>query len=305
MGLDHLVDRRLDTHLLKMSEYDRNIIQSFYLHLTNIVFVFHTDEHIRISLLCPNLSERPDSMMNKKDDVVIRVEDLHRDFVMGDQIVHALDGITTEIRRGEFLGIMGPSGSGKSTLLYLLGGLDRPTAGQIWVYDSVEKEGQEITRLDENDLATYRQRQIGFVFQSFYLVPTMTALQNVAFPMIFAQVPPDERQARAATLLETVGLGQRMDHKPTELSGGQQQRVAVARALANDPTIILADEPTGNLDTKTGGELMALLTRLNQEKGKTIVIVSHDPTATDYTTSTLHLLDGRLLENQDQQQQEG
>jgi putative ABC transport system ATP-binding protein len=242
----------------------------------------------------------PDSKEKSAPHLLIRVEDLHRDFVMGDQTVHALDGVTTEIHRGEFLGIMGPSGSGKSTLLYLLGGLDRPTSGHIWIYDEAGTPAQEITQLDENALATYRQREVGFVFQSFYLVPTMTALQNVTFPMIFAQVPPAVRQERAADLLETVGLGDRMDHKPTELSGGQQQRVAVARALANDPTIILADEPTGNLDTKTGAEIMALLTRLNREEGKTIVTVSHDPTVTDYTTSTLHLLDGHLLENLNQ-----
>ncbi|MFP4346525.1 MAG: ABC transporter ATP-binding protein [Anaerolineales bacterium] len=221
----------------------------------------------------------------------IRIEDLHRDFVMGEQTVRALDGVTTEIPQGELLGIMGPSGSGKSTLLYLLGGLDRPTEGQIWV------RAREISTLDENALAEYRRREVGFVFQSFHLVPTMTALQNVEFPMIFAQVPPEERRERAEALLETVGLAERMEHKPTELSGGQQQRVAVARALANDPAIILADEPTGNLDTTTGGEIMALLSRLNREEGRTIVIVSHDPTVTDYTTATLHLLDGRLIES--------
>jgi putative ABC transport system ATP-binding protein len=228
-------------------------------------------------------------------EVVIRVEDLHRDFVMGSQTVHALDGVTADIVEGEFLGVMGPSGSGKSTLLYLLGGLDRPTAGRI------EVRGREITTLDENALAAYRQREVGFVFQSFFLIPTMTALQNVAFPMVFAQVPAEARQARAARLLEQVGLADRMDHKPTELSGGQQQRVAVARALANDPTIILADEPTGNLDTKTGTEIMTLLARLNEVEGRTIIVVSHDPTVTEYTTDTLHLLDGRLLEDLDDQ----
>jgi putative ABC transport system ATP-binding protein len=223
---------------------------------------------------------------------LIRVHDLHRDFVMGDQTVHALDGITAQVGAGEFIAIMGPSGSGKSTLLYLLGGLDRPTEGQIHVRD------QEITTLDENELARYRQREVGFIFQSFHLVPTMTALQNVEFPMVFASVAPKARRERAAALLERVGLGDRMAHKPTELSGGQQQRVAVARALVNDPAIILADEPTGNLDTTTGGEIMALLSRLNREEGRTIVVVSHDEAVTQYTTSTLHLLDGRLLEQE-------
>ena len=219
----------------------------------------------------------------------IRVDDLHRDFIMGDQTVHALDGITASISAGEFLAIMGPSGSGKSTLLYLLGGLDRPTEGQIRVRDI------DITDLDENALAHYRQREVGFIFQSFHLVPTMTALQNVEFPMVFAAIPSKERHTRAAELLERVGLADRMAHKPTELSGGQQQRVAIARALVNDPAIILADEPTGNLDTATGGEIMALLSRLNREEGRTIVVVSHDATVTQYTTSTLHLLDGKLV----------
>lgn len=222
---------------------------------------------------------------------LIEVEGLRRDFEMGDQVVHALDGISTTVHSGEFLGIMGPSGSGKSTLLYLLGGLDRPTAGSIRV------RGQDIATLDENDLAEYRRREVGFIFQSFHLIPTMTALQNVEFPMIFAQVPVKERASRAIALLEQVGLADRMDHRPTELSGGQQQRVAVARALVNDPAIVLADEPTGNLDSKTGAEIMALLTRLSREEGRTVVVVSHDPSITDYTTSTLQLLDGRIVED--------
>jgi len=220
---------------------------------------------------------------------LIRVVDLHRDFAMGEQTVHALDGITAEVAMGEFLGIMGPSGSGKSTLLYLLGGLDRPTEGRIRVH------GQELTALDENELARYRQREVGFIFQSFHLVPTMTALQNVEFPMVFAGISLQERHERASALLAQVGLEDRATHKPTELSGGQQQRVAVARALVNDPTIILADEPTGNLDSKTGGEIMALLHSLNRDQGRTIIVVSHDPAVTQYTTSTLSLLDGRLV----------
>jgi len=221
---------------------------------------------------------------------LIQVEALHRHFEMGDQVVHALDGITAPVSAGEFLGIMGPSGSGKSTLLYLLGGLDRPTAGSIRVRD------QEITTLDENDLARYRRREVGFIFQSFHLIPTMTALQNVEFPMIFAQVPTRERESRASALLEQVGLADRMDHKPTELSGGQQQRVAVARALVNDPAIILADEPTGNLDSKTGAEILALLGRLSRDEGRTVIVVSHDPLIAGYTTSTLHLLDGKIVD---------
>ncbi len=221
---------------------------------------------------------------------LIRAADLRRHFTMGDQTVRALDGVSTEVASGEFLAMMGPSGSGKSTLLYLLGGLDRPTAGRIWI------AGQELSALDENALAAYRQRQIGFIFQSFHLVPTMTALENVMFPMVFARVPQAERRERAAALLALVGLGERLAHRPTELSGGQQQRVAIARALANDPPIILADEPTGNLDSQMGEEIMRLLVRLNREEGRTILIVSHDPTVTDYTTRALHLRDGKLVE---------
>lgn len=225
------------------------------------------------------------------DTPLIRTEALRRDFTMGDQIVHALDGISLTIASGEFLAIMGPSGSGKSTLLYLLGGLDRPTGGRVWA------NGQEISALDENDLAAYRGRQVGFIFQSFNLIATMTALQNVEFPMIFTRVPAAQRRRRAEELLTLVGLEKRMGHKPTELSGGQQQRVAVARALANDPRIILADEPTGNLDTRTGAEIMGLLKQLNEEQGRTIIIVSHDPNVTRYTSRQIHLLDGQVVKD--------
>ncbi len=219
---------------------------------------------------------------------LIRIQDLHRDFPMGHEIVHALDGVSLTVRAGEFLGVMGPSGSGKSTLLYLMGGLDRPTGGHIWVHD------QDITALDENGLAVYRRREVGFVFQTFNLISTMGALENVEFPMLFARVSPAQRLERARYLLKLMGLADRMGHKPTELSGGQQQRVAMARALVNDPTIILADEPTGNLDSHTGAEVMAILARLNQEQGRTIVVVSHDPSITDFTSRCIHLLDGRI-----------
>ncbi len=209
---------------------------------------------------------------------------------MGHTTVHALDGVDISVEEGEFLSVLGPSGSGKSTLLHLIGGLDRPTAGQIWVGDS------DIAALDENELAAYRRREVGFVFQAFNLVSTMTALQNVAFPMFFARVPPAQRQERARSLLAAVGLAERMDHRPTELSGGEQQRVAIARALANDPTIILADEPTGNLDSHTGAEVMSVLERLNQEQGRTIVVVSHDPTVMGFVKRSVHLLDGRITD---------
>ena len=225
---------------------------------------------------------------------LIRIEDLHRDFLMGQEIVRALDGVSLAVEAGRFLGVMGPSGSGKSTLLYLLGGLDRPTGGRIWVRD------QEITELDENGLAAYRRREIGFVFQSFHLVPTMTALENVEFPMLFARVPPAQRQERARRLLDQVGLADRMGHKPTELSGGQQQRVAIARALVNDPGIILADEPTGNLDSHMGAEVLAILARLNREQGRTIVVVSHDPAVAEFTNQSVHLLDGQVVDGSEQ-----
>jgi putative ABC transport system ATP-binding protein len=225
---------------------------------------------------------------------VIYTQDLRRDFQMGHQTVHALDGVSLTVEAGEFLGVMGPSGSGKSTLLHLLGGLDRPTAGRIQV------QGQDLTALDENGLAAYRRREAGFVFQAFSLVPTMTALQNVEFPMLFTRVPPAQRRERARHLLEAVGLADRVGHKPTELSGGEQQRVVIARALVNDPTIILADEPTGNLDSRTGAEVMALLAQLNQEQARTVIIVSHDPSIVNYTSRCIHLLDGRIADAPDQ-----
>jgi len=221
---------------------------------------------------------------------LIRIQDLRRDFQMGQETVHALDGVSLTVGEGEFLGVMGPSGSGKSTLLYLLGGLDRPTSGYVRVRD------QDITALDENELAAYRRREVGFVFQSFNLISTMTALQNVEFPMLFARVPLAQRRERACHVLEAVGLAGRMGHKPTELSGGEQQRVAMARAMANDPVIILADEPTGNLDSRTGAEVMAVLARLNQEQGRTIVVVSHDPAVVDFAGRCIHLLDGRIAD---------
>jgi len=229
-----------------------------------------------------------------EQELLIRIQDLHRDYPMGHEIVHALDGVSLTVAAGEFLGVMGPSGSGKSTLLYLMGGLDRPSAGHIWV------RGQDLTTLDENRLAAYRRREVGFIFQTFNLIPTMVALENVEFPMFFTRVPPAKRRERARHLLEMVGLGDRVDHKPTELSGGQQQRIAIARALVNDPAIILADEPTGNLDSHTGSEVMSTLMQLNREQGRTIVVVSHDPTVTEFATRCIHLLDGQIIDVQAQ-----
>ncbi len=225
--------------------------------------------------------------MNKQS--FIQAHTLHRHFQMGTETVHALDGIDVTIDQGEFMGIVGPSGSGKSTLLYLIGGLDQPTSGEIWV------NGVNIAELDENGLAHFRQKSIGFIFQSFNLIATMTALQNVEFPMLFAHVAPKERQERAKHALEMVGLGDRTHHKPTELSGGQQQRVSIARSLVNNPAIILADEPTGNLDSKSGGEVIGILQRLNREEKRTIIMVTHDQSLLAATTRHIQILDGRIL----------
>lgn len=225
------------------------------------------------------------------DSPLIQVTDLHRHFTMGRETVRALDGVTLSVRRGEFWGISGPSGSGKSTLLYLLGGLDHPTSGSIRV------NGQEITTLDDNGLAGFRRRSVGFVFQMFNLIATMTALQNVEFPMLFARVPVAERRERARMLLERVGLGDRTGHRPTELSGGQQQRVAIARSLVNSPDILLADEPTGNLDSRSGAEIIDLLRDLNEE-GRTIVLVSHDPAVIAATGRQMRLYDGRIQDEE-------
>ena len=207
---------------------------------------------------------------------------------MGRQKVHALDGVDLAIYPGSFTVIMGPSGSGKSTLLYLLGGLDRATSGQIWV------NGKELEGLDENDLGVYRRKTVGFIFQSFNLIASMSALQNVIFPMRFAGIPRGERHKRAVRLLNQVGLGKRALHKPTELSGGQQQRVAVARALVNNPPLILADEPTGNLDTSSSFAIMRILKELNED-GRTIVVVSHDARMRQFATHMVYILDGKIV----------
>ncbi len=218
---------------------------------------------------------------------LIEISGLVRYYMIGDSVVKALDGVDLVVEVAEFLCLMGPSGSGKSTLLNQLGGLDSPDAGQICV------DGEQITSLDEDELAFYRQRQVGFVFQSFNLIPTLTALQNVEYPMVFAGIPRKERRERALHLLTEMGLGDRFQHKPTELSAGQQQRVAMARALINDPKILLGDEPTGNLDSKTGVQILSLLKLLN-EQGKTIVLVTHDPSVSNYASRTIHMLDGLI-----------
>ncbi len=214
-------------------------------------------------------------------------------YTMGRTHVYALRGVDLEIQEGEAVAIMGPSGSGKSTLLYLIGGLDRSTSGRLVV------GGRDLSALDENSLAEYRRKVVGFVFQSFNLISSMTAIQNVMFPMLFARVPRRERKLRAARLLTAVGLGDRLDHKPVEMSGGEQQRVALARALANRPRLLLADEPTGNLDTKKGREIMELLLDAHRKTGMTLIVVTHDPEVAAFAERTIRLRDGVVWQEQD------
>lgn len=222
----------------------------------------------------------------------IYTQQLRKIFQMGRQAVRAVDSLDLAIPANSFTIIMGPSGSGKSTLLYLLGGLDRPTSG------SVRVGGQSIEKMDENHLALYRRRSVGFVFQSFNLVSSMTALGNVAFPMRFSGVSGKQRRRRALELLRAVGLENRAHHRPTELSGGQQQRVAIARALVNNPPLILADEPTGNLDTSSGYGVMQLLSELHKS-GRTVVVVTHDQRMLRFATQVIYLLDGRSVSEED------
>ena len=218
----------------------------------------------------------------------VRVKDLKKHYQMGGTTVRALDGLDLDIDSHTFTVVMGPSGSGKSTLLYLLGGLDRATSGEISV------DGARLDEMDENALALFRRRTMGFVFQSFNLIPSMSALENVAFPMQFAGVNSAQRNQQARNLLKQVGLDNRADHRPTELSGGQQQRVAIARALVNNPSLVLADEPTGNLDTSSGAAIMQLLSDLHNS-GRTVLVVTHDPRMTRFATHKIFLLDGRAV----------
>jgi putative ABC transport system ATP-binding protein len=223
--------------------------------------------------------------------VVIDIENITKRYVMGEEIVHALRGVSLRIHRNEYLAIMGPSGSGKSTLMNMLGCLDTPTSGRY------EFNGRNVAEMSDDELAEIRNREIGFVFQTFNLLPRSTSLRNVELPLIYAGIDPDTREEMAAHALREVGLGGRMQHKPNELSGGQRQRVAIARALVNNPSIILADEPTGNLDSKTGEEIMALLETLYQS-GHTIILVTHESDIAKHARRTVHLRDG-LIESDD------
>ena len=218
----------------------------------------------------------------------VRVRNLIKKYEMGTSEVQALRGVNFEIQRGEYISIMGPSGSGKSTLFNMIGGLDKPTEGRVYI-DEVD-----IAQLDAYELAWLRCRKIGYIFQSFNLIPVMTALENVSLPMIFAGMTADDSRDRAVEKLSLVELGDRVQHKPLELSGGQQQRVAIARSLANDPAIVLADEPTGNLDTKTGLVIIDLLKRLNSEQGITIITATHDTKMLDVSDRIFHMADGKV-----------
>jgi putative ABC transport system ATP-binding protein len=216
---------------------------------------------------------------------VVHLDDVHKTYQLGTQQVQALRGISISFEQGSFWAIMGPSGSGKSTMLNLLGCLDRPSSGRYLL------EGQDVSQLDDDSLSEYRLRRLGFIFQSFNLIPQLTVKDNIELPLFYLGWDSEESTERAHELAAQVGLEDRLEHRPMELSGGQQQRVAVARALANDPAILLADEPTGNLDTATGEQIMRLLFELN-EQGKTIVLVTHEPDIAAYTQHRLHMRDG-------------
>jgi putative ABC transport system ATP-binding protein len=223
--------------------------------------------------------------------VVIKTEELAKVYEMGSEQVHALRSINVEIRKGEYVAIMGPSGSGKSTLMNLIGCLDSPTSGRYWL------AGRLVSDLDDDELAYIRNKEIGFVFQTFNLLPRATALHNVELPLIYNGTPAVERLERAKQALEKVDLTERMNHKPNELSGGQRQRVAIARALVNSPSIVLADEPTGNLDSKTGDEIMTLFETLHSQ-GNTIIVVTHENDVAQHARRIIHIRDGKVFSDQ-------
>jgi putative ABC transport system ATP-binding protein len=229
----------------------------------------------------------PLSQRSARSEVVVHLENVRKIYQMGSEFVHALDGVTLSLRRGSFWALMGPSGSGKSTLLNVLGCLDRPTSGHYFL------EGQDVSGLSDDELSDLRLRHLGFIFQSFHLIPELTVRENIELPLYYLGWESDRSAARAAELAALVGLSERLGHRPNQLSGGQQQRVAIARALANDPAILLADEPTGNLDSATGEQIMRLLSQLNAQ-GKTIVMVTHEPDIAAFARQRLHLRDGRI-----------
>ena len=220
---------------------------------------------------------------------IIETLDVVKIYQQGGRPLEVLKGVSMTVEEGEFIGIMGPSGSGKSTLLNMIGALDRPTSGKVFI------KGTDLSDLNDNQIAELRNREIGFIFQFFNLIPRMDALRNVELPMAIGGMARGQRHKRASDLLEQVGLGDRMDHKPTQLSGGEQQRVAIARALANDPSILLADELTGNLDSKTGDEILELLKNLNRDQGKTFILITHDPAVAQNVDRLLQFNDGLIV----------
>lgn len=227
--------------------------------------------------------------MSAANDVLVRVQGVEKYYRRGQETVHVLEGIELEVHRGEFLALMGPSGSGKSTLLHLIGGLDRPSAGAVAV------EGRRIDRLGERPLAAWRARHVGFVFQLYNLLPALSAERNVELPLLLTHLNAARRRRQVRLALELVGLAHRVRHYPRQLSGGEQQRVGIARAIVNDPTLILADEPTGDLDRKSGDEILDLLQGLSRDHGKTILMVTHDPHASARASRTVHLYKGRIV----------
>jgi putative ABC transport system ATP-binding protein len=235
--------------------------------------------------MATQVADISDRIIAPPQNCIICTEDLWKTYQMGTEQVHALRGVNLRIDRGEYVAIMGPSGSGKSTLMNLIGCLDTPTQGRYWLNSNL------VSELDDDELARIRNKEIGFVFQTFNLLARATALHNVELPLIYSGTPSDERIARAKAALQAVDLGERMNHKPNELSGGQRQRVAIARALVNNPSIILADEPTGNLDSQTGNEIMRLMEELHK-KGNTIVLVTHEADIAEHAYRVVHIRDG-------------
>lgn len=234
------------------------------------------------------MAEKAKLLRKKQSEYVIELEDVWKSYPIGDSVVNALSGLTLKVKRGEFLAVMGPSGSGKSTAMNMIGCLDVPSKGNIYL------EGVDISKLHESDLAQIRGQKIGFIFQKFNLIPTLTAKENIMLPMTFQGVPIELREKKAKELLKLVELEDRENHTPGELSGGQQQRVAIARALSNEPDVILADEPTGNLDTKTGGTVMEYLKKLHEQENKTVVLVTHDPNVAKAADRVEYLKDGKI-----------
>jgi len=231
--------------------------------------------------------------MTPASDAIVRVRKVYKSFTRGSEEIRVLQNLSLDVARGEFLALMGPSGSGKTTLLNLIAGLDQPTEGEIWVGDDL------ISAMSESQLARWRTRNVGFIFQFYYLLPVLTAYENVELPLLLLPLSKEQRRKQVGTALDLVGLRDRMDHRPGQLSGGQQQRVGIARAMVTDPALIVADEPTGDLDSKSAYEILSLMELLRSQLGKTIIMVTHDPHAAERAQRILHLEKGKLVEDDD------